>query len=295
MCTCLPACLPLQAATCFEGVPTSLAVQGSTVFALDLLSSLTAFAVQPLAAGQLPALLPLAADVSGRHVGAMLALSDTQVLAGLHGGGLLLIQRDCAGEQDRQAAAQRRWEQLRERGGAAEEDDVPIGGAPLPGAQGAVYVPTLREAVQLDTLAGYDSIGSIAGGGLGLLGVPLRLLEELSHGDSSMQAAPAAATLVCADGTVVAVHLLHPEQHQVLWQLEKAAELTAEAGSANGRLGIPPPADLPPLAAAPARCIDGATLAAAFLQPAWQWRLLKAAPPASVQQGRAILESLGLL
>jgi hypothetical protein len=114
---CLPACLPLQAATCFEGVPTSLAVQGSTVFALDLLSSLTAFAVQPLAAGQLPALLPLAADVSGRHVGAMLALSDTQVLAGLHGGGLLLIQRDCAGEQDRQAAAQRRWEQLRERGG----------------------------------------------------------------------------------------------------------------------------------------------------------------------------------
>ena len=298
---CLPACLPIvQAATCFEGIPTSLATQGSTVFALDFLSSLTAFVAQPLAAGQLPALLPLAADLSGRHIGAMLALSDTQVLAGLHGGGLLLMQRDTAGERVRQAAARQRWEQLRERGGAAGEDD-----APLPRAQGAAYVPTLREAVQLDTLAGYDSVGSIAGGGPGLLGVPLRRLEELHDGDSSSsssssrpiskRAAAAAATLVCTDGTVVAGHLLQPEQHQVLWQLEKAAELTAEAGSASGRLSIPPPADLPPLAAAPARCIDGGTLAAAFLQPAWQRRLLKAAPPACVQQGRAILESLGLL
>ena len=95
---CYSACPPrhatlptvVQAPTCFEGIPASLEAQGSTLFARDLLASLTAFRVQPVAAGEAPSLLPLTADLSGRHVTAMLALSEAQVLAGVAGGRLLL-------------------------------------------------------------------------------------------------------------------------------------------------------------------------------------------------------------
>ena len=42
-------------------------------------------------------------------------------------------------------------------------------------------------------------------------------------------------------------------------------------------------------------CIDGTSLAAAFTSQSWCARLMKAAPAATLQQGRALLESFGLL
>lgn len=233
------------------------------------------------------------------------------MLAGLHSGGLLLMQRDSAAERERQAAARQRWEVVQELGGGGEGTDQ----APAPRLAGARFVPTLREAVQLDVVASSrDSlVGGVAAICPGLLGVPVRQLGQLSiSGGSGACAVPFAAgaaageegaivgaTVVCTNGTVASARLLTPDQHGTLWQLQKAAELTADgpAGGWGSSLAVPPPhgAAAPAAAAGgPGGCVDG-TLAAAYLHPGWHQRLLKAAAPEAVQRGRSILEACGLL
>lgn len=303
-CTSLAACL--QAATCCEGVVAGLEAAGGALFARDLLASLTAFRVAPLAPGQPPALLPLAADLSGRHLTAALALSPTAVLAGAAPSGLLLVQRDPAAERDRHAAAARRWEEARELGGGG-------GGGAAPAQQAGQrrrYAPTLSDAVQLDAVAGHDLAGSVVAVAPGLLGVPARRLEELEldggglpgtprsrHSSSASSRPPApqpAATVVCSNGSVVAARLLTPQQHSLLSQLQRAADATSYADGD----GIGPAAKLQvagPGAAAPGGCIDSSLLAAAFMQPSWHRRLLKAAPANTVHQAAAFLEAAGLL
>lgn len=257
---------PMQAPTAFEGCPTSLAVRGSAVYALDLFSSLTVFRAQPVAAGQLPSLVPLAADPSGRHVSAMLPLSEGKVVAGLQSGGLLLLRRDEEAERHRQDAVRKRWEQLQEQGAAGGTDGSGSGGPPA---------PTLRDAAPLDVAASYHTPSGFAGMGAGVLGVPLRRVEELyrSEGTSSTtdgadgcQPAPM-ATLVCTNGTVLSARLLTPAQHQQLVALQRAVLIACEEGG----------------------CIDGAKLMAAYLQPDLLQQLEQAFPVALVEQGRDIL------
>lgn len=256
----------MQAPTAFEGCPTSLAVRGSAVYALDLFSSLTVFRAQPVAAGQLPSLVPLAADPSGRHVSAMLPLSEGKVVAGLQSGGLLLLRRDEEAERHRQDAVRKRWEQLQEQGAAGGTDGSGSGGPPA---------PTLRDAAPLDVAASYHTPSGFAGMGAGVLGVPLRRVEELyrSEGTSSTtdgadgcQPAPM-ATLVCTNGTVLSARLLTPAQHQQLVALQRAVLIACEEGG----------------------CIDGAKLMAAYLQPDLLQQLEQAFPVALVEQGRDIL------
>lgn len=281
---------PLQAPTCNQGVPTRLSVQGSTVFALDLLSSLTVFQVQPLAAGQLPSLLPLADDLSGRHLSAALAMTETAVLAGGPDGSVLLLQRDPAAERSRQAAARQQFEQAVEAGGLA--------GA---GAAAQRFTPSLRHAAQLDAVASHELGGAVVEALPGGLGVPVCPVQELlgctSGGSGTPQRSSiqqhATATVVCTNGTVAGVRLLTPQAHAVLLQLQRAALATAYVDAGDGAA-----------AAAKLRlagpgthegCIDGTSLAAAFISRSWCARLIKAAPAATIQQGRALLESFGLL
>lgn len=278
-------------------------MQGCTLFALDLLSSLTTFRVQPLAAGQPPSLLPLADDLSGRHLTAAVALTETAVLAGTPSGSVLLLHRDPAAERSRQAAARRQFELAQEAGGAAA-------------VRQRHYVPTLRDAVPLDAVAGHEVGGSVVAVAPGLLGVPLHRVDELVGGsstgggdgsggggtstttssstgsDGSGQPQQPAATVVCSDGTVATCRLLTPQSYAALQQLQRAALATsyvdAGDGAAAAKLRLFD-------SEAPEGSIDGSALSAAFASRSWHARLIKAAPTATVQQGRALLESFGLL
>lgn len=279
----------MQAPTCFQGVPASLSVQGSVVFARDLLSSLTAFQVQPLTAGQPPTLLPIADDLSGRQLTAALALTQTAVLAGAPDGSVLLLHRDPAAERSRQAAAKRQFEQSLEAGG------VDASGA----AAAQHFTPSLRHVAQLDTAASHELGGSVVEVLPGLLGVPSCPVDELLGGHSGSGTAHCdtsrlqpAATLVCSNGTMASVRLLTPQAHLVLLQLQRAALATSYVDAGDGaaaaklRLAGPDTHE---------GCIDGNSLAAAFTSRSWHARLVKAAPAATIQQGRALLEGFGLL
>ncbi|PRW18316.1 DNA damage-binding 1 [Chlorella sorokiniana] len=276
-----------KAPTCFQGVPASLSVQGTILFARDLLSSLTAYRVQPLAAGQPPTLLPLADDLSGRHLTAALPLTETAVLAGAPEGSLLLLQRDPAAEHSRQAAAKQQFEQTLEAGG----------GVAAGAAAAQRFTPTLRHAAQLDTVASCELGGSVVEVLPGLMGVPVCPMAELlggsGSGSSSSQHQPT-ATAVCSNGTVAAVRLLTPQAHAVLMQLQRAALATsyveAGDGAATAKLRLSGTGT-----GTHEGCIDGSSLAAAFTSRSWYARLVKAAPAATIQQGRALLESFGLL
>lgn len=258
------------------------------MFARDLLSSLTAFQVQPLTAGQPPTLLPLADDLSGRQLTAALALTDTAVLAGAPDGSVLLLQRDPAAERSRQAAAKRQF-----------EHSLEAGGVDAAGAAAQRFAPSLRHAAQLDAVASHDLGSSVVEVLPGLLGVPLCPVNELLGGSSGSGTAHCdtsqlqpSATVVCSNGTVASVRLLTPQAHLVLLQLQRAALATsyvdAGAGAAAAKLRLAGPDTH-------AGCIDGNSLAAAFTSRSWYARLVKAAPAATIQQGRALLEGFGLL
>lgn len=274
-------------------------------------------------------MVPLAADVAGNHVSAMLPLGHAglAVLAGLADGGLRLLQRDEAAERQRHAAAKQRWDALRELGGAGEEGAA----LPAPRPSSSSFTPSLREATALEPLsvAGPSTTGAPGPGGSsgvagilpGALGVPLRQFGERGElgsqgcgpsstagcsggGPAALQAAPVAgnapllhaepATVVCTNGSVLTARVVSPEEHGTLWQLHKAAELTADhgasltvgpAGAAGGTAGT----------GAIGAAVDGGLLVAAYTQAAWQQRLLRAAPADAVQRGRCILEAQGLL
>ncbi len=278
---------PAQAATSFQGVPAGLGVQGSVLFVRDLLSSLTVFRVQPLAAGKPPTLLPLADDLSGRHLTAALAVTEAAVLAGSPDGSVLLLQRDPAAERSRQAAARRQFELAVEAGGG--------------GAAGAArrFTPSLRHAAPLDAVASHELGGSVVEVLPGCLGVPVCAVHDLL-GSSNNSGAPKssgseqqpAATVVCSNGAVACVRLLKPQNYLLLQQLQRAALATsyvdAGDGAATAKLRLAGPGTHE-------GCIDGTSLAAAFTSRSWYARLVKAAPAATIQQGRALLESFGLL
>lgn len=275
--------------------------------------------------------MPLAADVAGHHVSAALPLGHDgrAVLAGLAGGGLLLLQRDAAAERQRHTAAKQRWDSLRELGGAGEEEV-----AAAAAGRGSGYAPSLREAASLDALClaspstvpapGPAGSSGVVGIFPGVLGVPLRRFGELGKlgswaaGGCSTRRGPGCcedgsaalavgspagaappwhaepATVVCTDGGVLTARMVSPEEHGTLWQLQKAAELTAEPGST---LAVAP-AGAASGAAGPGAlgaANDGSLLVAAYTQAAWRQRLLRAAPVHAVQRGQTILETQGLL
>lgn len=311
-CTAHPAPTPTlprpQAATLFEGIPAGLAAAGPTLFARDLLASLTAFRAQPVAAGEAASLLPLGADLSGRHLSATLALSEAEVLAGSSGGGLLLVRRDLAAERNRQAAARQRWELAREQGGAGGGGETGAGSGPA--AHQPRFVPTLAHAAPLDAAASHETAGSVAAVVPGLLGVPLRQPEELLGSSAGAGCAPAAApaavaTVVTSSGSVASAWLLPAEDHRVLRQLAAAAEATCYCDSGDGSGGAHKLAvggeegsgggGAAAVAPGLGGCIDGDALVAALQQPAWARRLAMAAPSAALRRGRALMEGYGLL
>lgn len=292
-----------------------LAAAGPTLYARDLLASLTAFRAQPAAPGEAASLLPLGADLSGRHLSAALALSETEVLAGSSGGGVLLVRRDLAAERNRHTAAYQRWQLAREVGPGGSGDGeagagAGVGPAAVAAARQPRFVPTLAHAAPLDAAASHETAGPVAAVVPGLLGVPLRQPGELLAVDVGTCCVPAmasaaAATVVLSSGGVASAWLLPAEDHRVLRQLAAAAEATCYCDRGDGSGGAHKLAvggddgSTGPAAAAaalrPGGCVDGDALVAALQQPAWARRLAMAAPSAALKRGRALLEGYGLL
>ncbi|KAL4458059.1 hypothetical protein ABPG75_012924 [Micractinium tetrahymenae] len=327
--------LVAKAPTCFEGLPTSLAVSGSTLYALDLLSSLTAFRVQPLAAGQPPRLVPLAADVAGHHVSAALPLGrdGRAALAGLASGGLLLLQRDEAAERQRHAAAKQRWDAVRESGGAGDEAAAAAAAGAAAGAarQSTIFTPSLREAVALEAVsAASPSTAPIPGPGgssgvsaicPGMLGVPLRRFSEL--GELGNQGAGIVSGLGGSEGSGAALEVAAAAGEAPRLHAEPATVVCTNGGVLTARVVSPEehrtlwqlqkaaelteepggvlavsPAGTAGGAAGPSSqgaAVDGSLLVAAYTEAAWRQRLLHSAPADAVQRGRRSLEGHGVL
>ena len=306
----------MQATTQSEGVPIGLATApGGTIIATDLLSSVTVMRAQPLGPGQLPSLLPLSADLSGRDASTAAALplgpDASDVLVGASGGGLLLLRRNAEAEARRWIEAVQEWGRLRERGESAAG-----GGAIAMPAALAALAGGMQDVEAAATAPTDSTVVALCPGRLGVpqWGPGEQLDSEgmsYSRGPSADAAtSPATGVLVVATvgGAVISCWLLEPEQHRVLAQLQQAAEeVTAGCSSGVGGLRLPSPSQdggddgedgLPHGAAAAGALrggIDGDLLVAAFLEPDRYQALLRSAPDEAVQQGRAILQACGLL